>query len=420
MRVTQKSFILIELSLIISLVVSILVLLINPDWAQGQGLSNVAESHLALFHKNWPCDTNVDNVRALWNSFGSSKRCANKLLTKPVKSFSLALLNTTCVRRGDCAKHEILAGYSKQSLERAITNNNEALRARVIAAAKNASSYLLTHIKPQTTCYISPALEHDLSPKAFEILSSWVLPEFPSCRAINNPSGINSQKKEIPGFIYEVHGSTPRLDVECIADLDGEPVNFHGQPQSPIPGIMSDEIPRYAQKYKHCEIVSLWTCEMNGKKNCKGPSNPRDRAGFPTKEDFARIQKLVDELKAKPIEVPPWGKDDDVSLNGCTQVLEPKDGIGGFLWKQSDIHPGGVALFPSSYPQFKTVALKLNGKAFENLTFSGFGNPDSKGNRQHWRGQTPTIKLPLNIAVVAESRDERICYKLYNPKVRQD
>ncbi len=66
------------------------------------------------------------------------------------------------------------------------------------------------------------------------------------------------------------------------------------------------------------------------------------------------------------------------------------DGGGGFLWKNGDSTKKVVVLMSCTYGAFDRVTLKtLRGKS-ETLQFTGWGNPDQYGDRQHYRGSLPT------------------------------
>lgn len=66
------------------------------------------------------------------------------------------------------------------------------------------------------------------------------------------------------------------------------------------------------------------------------------------------------------------------------------DGSGGFLWKNGDSTKKIVVLMSCHYGQFDRVTVKtLRGKS-ETLQFTGWGNPDGHGDRQHYRGSLPT------------------------------
>lgn len=83
----------------------------------------------------------------------------------------------------------------------------------------------------------------------------------------------------------------------------------------------------------------------------------------------------------------------------CVGSLTAPDGAGGFLFKDGDTSKKVVVLLPGKYAVADTVKLTRKNGQTENLLYSGLGNPDKDGDRQHWRGSQPTGKYQGKVEV---------------------
>jgi len=258
---------------------------------------NIGQGQYAIFHKNWPCDTNVEHLSTLWNTFGNSFDCAEKLLQKPIKSIEIHLFNQACVRNQNCGSYETLNGYTIKSLEKALLQKDAKLKEKISTEAERASRFLFAKKQKETICYISPILEHNLSSEAFLVAAEWVKPYFPGCHLVNNPVNNNLKALSLPGFIQELHGSRVSLSKPCIANLDGEDISFSIRASLSKTKISETELSAFAKKYSGCEVINLWALEFNGR--CQDEStfiDPRERRCFPTNELFKLIQEYANKL----------------------------------------------------------------------------------------------------------------------------
>lgn len=100
----------------------------------------------------------------------------------------------------------------------------------------------------------------------------------------------------------------------------------------------------------------------------------------------------------------------------CSGPQKAPDGPGGFLWKNGDSTKKLVVLLPGKFKKGDRVTVfGLKGKA-ENLQFTGFGNPDSGGDRQHWRGSQATGRYQGKVEVF--TNDSKCTYTFKNmPRV---
>jgi hypothetical protein len=76
----------------------------------------------------------------------------------------------------------------------------------------------------------------------------------------------------------------------------------------------------------------------------------------------------------------------------CPVSLRAEDGTGGFVMKNGDHTNRLVVLFPGRFKQqFSSVTIEQKNGNRASLIFAGWANPDSGGDRQHWRHNTLTV-----------------------------
>ncbi len=116
------------------------------------------------------------------------------------------------------------------------------------------------------------------------------------------------------------------------------------------------------------------------------------------------------------VNVNSFGTISDVSPRSCPE-LRGLDGGGGFLWKDSDFHPGIVILTPANY-NFNEVQVIKGRKVISTLTYTGRANE----NRQHWRDYSrPTRAFPDGSIVLAKRRrGANVCWLIESAAGRND
>jgi hypothetical protein len=105
------------------------------------------------------------------------------------------------------------------------------------------------------------------------------------------------------------------------------------------------------------------------------------------------------------------------AANSCSEIRNPNDGGGGFVWKNSDFHPGMVLLTPANF-NFDKVEIFSGSTKLSTLTYTGRHNE----NRQHWRDYSRDIaEYPSNSIVVGSSNSgEQGCWLIENTTIRND
>lgn len=102
----------------------------------------------------------------------------------------------------------------------------------------------------------------------------------------------------------------------------------------------------------------------------------------------------------------------------CSEIMPAKDGANGFLWKQSDFHPGAVVLFPASYSNqvFSSVYAMKDGNKIDDFFFTAIAN----GNRQHWRSDQRASSFPDFSIIVAVQGNRTYCWQIEDSASRND
>jgi hypothetical protein len=390
-------------------------------------------AYYAIQHKDWPCDRTLKvfegvakpSLSVLWHSFGDNTQCLEKFIndSRP-KQLEIHLINEVCQRNRRCGPYEFLANTSTADYEKRLASRDPKLISAIKNYAKAPSEFLKRH-QGKFECYVSPGLESNLSDRGAKTLNDAIRPMFPGCAIVRNPAGINRARGLAGAEIIEVHGPNPRISPECIANLDGNDVSFARRPALLTAGSINERsLMDYLTRMQKCRAAYIWTAEMNGlNPHDKGFVDPRKRSNFP---DANLIEAMKPHLQGKK----PVAFQAPALQRGCARMHNPFDGAGGFVWKQSDVHPGAVAVFPSSFSKFAKVDVIRSLPAGSNsgasgkqvisgnpFMYGGLGNPDTNGkNRQHWRTPIRARDFARNSILRADGH----CWILSNPGSRID
>jgi len=384
---------------------------------------NLCRAPYALMHKDFKYEkykselegVNGYTVAVLWNTFGNkTENLAKELADPQVKGVQVHLINGSCLKFGRCGDYEIVKGTANQ-FRKKVRQENAALKAKIQVAAAQASAFLKDHVRADQRKFLSPVLEHKLDRESYQILMSWIAPYFPGWTFVWNPEGGKPGLPAAPATVSEGHGPAPVFaDNNCIANLDGS-----APPDGDFAGFL--------RSYPNCALACAWV----GNDNCinKGQAgfiDPRKRNCQDTSE-WKAVGVGMRQAQV-PVEPPPaWDLDDDKSLEGCSKVFDSSDGGGGFIWKSSHVaeYNNVAILFPARFGKFKKVEVQKRGKAVGRVKYApGEGFPDqSAGNKKRpiWRTDKAINKYPYNVAVRGRTAEGKtVCWKLENPKIRND
>ena len=196
-------------------------------------------------------------------TFGTETTNSDILLSCVSPShYIIDILNTVCVRNGNCGKYEPLYGYSVNSLNKALEAGNTKI---IYHVKERVLVYKALSIKyPSTEFAISPALEHNLTKKAYRVLADAVLSAWPEVQLVNSPMKTLSAESYRGAWI-ERHGSDPWKSE--ISSLDGTDVNLI-------------RVQKWLQTTEGNIITFVWSlsynCRVNG-----AFQDPRSRTSCP-------------------------------------------------------------------------------------------------------------------------------------------
>jgi len=240
-------------------------ILFLPNLVFAHPHTNVGISAFAIQHKDFPCDIFLDSLKGiekvhvsiLWNTFGTEMACLQRLVNHPqLASLQIHTINEVCVRNGRCGLWEVAEGESLASWKWKLENLEPRLVFKIQTYLADISDFVTQEIVPRgIQCYIDPALETRLDFRGMENLVQIHRDFFPTCNIQSNFGGVGDSK--------EVHGSSASAIAPCMANLDGEDIDFPERDSNFWNQIPSHKVRSYIDRFAHCQVVYLWTCESN-------------------------------------------------------------------------------------------------------------------------------------------------------------
>lgn len=356
-------------------------------------------------------------VSYLHNTFGTNSKALLPLMRDPrLQLLEVHFLNEVGQRNNRLGKYELLYGYTVESYRKAIRQGDAKLLEKLKRAMGELSENLTRNLLLTTELLFSIGLESNLSVADYQELLEQLRFYLPAgAKLVWNPVNNNPKKTPLPkGHLFEQHGSGARTD---IVNLDGEDIKFHASPTYLENHIEQDDLgTKYLKPNRGAHATFLWTASFNLIKPSGAGSNPafidpRARKFLPPSPVVGAVNKILLESEYVAPVIPPPGPH---VWDGVTK-RNPKDK--GFVWKQSDVHPGAVAVLPQTCPSFKSVAVFNGSKKIADLAFSGLAN----GDRQHWRSSRPAAKFPFNVTIKAATQDGQVWgWLIANPKTRYE
>lgn len=154
---------------------------------------------LGIHHRLFPCDILIELTPEYTPlgllsdpTFGDSDQCFRRYLREIRPSYIRAhLLNTTAVRNGKTQPQEPLYKYTLQQVAREVRDENSAIYQK-IAVEISKINIAVAEENPGTVQYLSPLLEHDLSPQDEAIMFRILLKKFPGQIWVSNPVNNNN------------------------------------------------------------------------------------------------------------------------------------------------------------------------------------------------------------------------------------
>lgn len=252
----------------------------------------IGQDYLALSHPKFDAKEAIkylpDNpaIGMLDSTFGVKDSSLRLLLiNRPPSFLRVHILNTTCVRNKNCGSYESVRGYTISTLDQAIRNKNK----RLLAAYKErVKIYRDLSTSCSTTSFLlSPALEHNLSKKAWRVLADATHDVWPEVQLVNSPEGRGAAER-YKGAWVERHGSNPGKDADITSPDGEEATDFN-----------SVKYKKLIESLPRLKIVLLWSRGFN----CRTQGeflDPRKRTACPSPSTFELMAHLLDERGAPP------------------------------------------------------------------------------------------------------------------------
>lgn len=367
--------------------------------------NNVGQSYIGVCSDKWPCSLSIAQYRGLnviragWledTTFNANRcACSNQILTQPKqKVIRIHIANGTCFpeRGRRCQAGEVFAGETIKSAEQKLIKRDPKLLNKLrISAARTAARINAAH--DITELYISPVMESSFNAAARLVTLDVIRPYFPSAKFVDNPVSGSC----LGGFVCEKHGEKPALNAPCIADLDGADFG-------------KVDLVAYARRTDQCVLSLVWGLKYNLIDH-HNPNfvEPRKRGEIPNQNYFTAA--TVTMLNGGRL--PPAGEVDARDQKQCRRSKAFGDGPGGRLWKQSDTHPGVVAIFPKGSRIYNRLNAWKNGKVVASFKYTYLLNGDQ---RPVYRTNTPARDFRPNTVLNGDGD----CYVVQYPNIRQE
>lgn len=270
-------------------------------------LGAVGYDTLAVQHPSFPVPYILEEIESLpyyvggnldW-TFGESLTNIEAILnSKKVIAWRVHFFNGPGLRNAQLGSYEPTRGMSVQSFDSLWRNGGGGLASFLRDRVTLYCELFAKH--PETTLYISPTLEHNLSEQGFRAQESVVKNACPSAIIVNNPmnNGLLS------GVVNEGHGTSYGGPEGSIVSTDGVEA-------------MDANIPAYISSHQQMKFIFLWSYPFNGRCEEKF-QDPRERTRWASEsmiKDLFIYPKPLPEAPpaAFPIVSPriwkPWAED---------------------------------------------------------------------------------------------------------------
>lgn len=382
----------------------------------------------------------------LFNTFGNDNSCLNRFIADPrLETLKIYLINESCHRANRCGSYEFLHPIKSPSeYDSLLKRQDEDLKRRFFDYVKPVQE-VISRVPTNVDVVIVPGQETNVSPQAFRTLAKWSREAFPGKRINFNPIKPGGFS-ESTGDIYEQHNLYPQVSAPCMVSLDGSDINFEfTKGRKSIWAKQAEKDPNFPKNFFNtsaplqawieqyantCETAELWVLEDN----CNGDKlefvDPRKRTCSTNKVEVNINQELLKAHKeGKRTPDLKYDATDNLSLKKCKKVRELKDTkMAGavtdgtkknLIIKQAENPSNGTAILINKMTEGKQVrklTLLAKGKAFDTFT-----KPVTYAhNKNQWLFRSNKKPSSYPFKAVLSVDDGRVCYKIPNPRIRND
>jgi len=385
-------------------------------------ITNVGFGYYGIQSKNWNCDESfaaldgVNNIHIafLYKTFGLKNACLFRFVQDPrFRSLEIHLTNGAGLRKAVPRWYELLAGngYTRGSLEQALLNKDRATFRLFKRELAIVNEKILSKLRPDQACFVSPILEHDLSPTAFDNLARVLRKTLlPGCLIVDSPNGSYEGGNEAD--LLERHGCPVLGCGYCINNIDGADISFDFR--SGIPGAIDEhDLPEFIRNHVVDVQNFLWIREYNGYAYASlnaANEDPRDRTNFPDRQLFTAVANYVNWAETQ-FQVPKITRKNKKSFQNCTSTSTTLPS--GFEMYRDEYYLTTVKFPPQFVQQFETVEVYYNGDSIKSLTFL-----NNYSGKQTWTADVVPYDFPYHIVIHAKSLNSSTdeCFYVKNPK----
>lgn len=324
----------------------------------------IGHDTLAILHPEFSDHNQLPKNTALgvlhWTFGSDTSRLRSYLNRVEPQTVRVHLINTTCVRNQNCGTYEIGYGYTIKTFDSAVRNKKKDILTFVSQATKVYEE--LSAKYPDTRFLISPALEHNLSQKAWRVLADTVLEVWPTVRLVNSPLD-TSRGERYRGAWLEGHGPYSSTEVE-INSLDGVDAT-------------DIAIGSWLKRFNKIKVLYVWSRSYNCRN--QGPfEDPRKRDSCPTRATSELLAHITDYRGVAPRHPPP---------GTCTTISPFKSPS---IWKPLAEDKGTgdpranlpVLIFPGTKTKVEVLGVDGSSKGY-----LGYYGPYQASNNRYYSGQ---------------------------------
>ncbi len=397
--------------------------------SRGDQVTNIGRAAFHIFNKTWECQAflaSMNNlpdlhIAILWDGPGNpfdgsgDPSCLLSLMNDPrLRTLEIHSINTVCYRNGNCAPYEYLFGESNLnarlgSLEPSIVNKYNAVHAQI-------KSFLDANLKPWTTCYISPGLEHDYSGAASTNAVALARQGVPQCKVVINPNGANSNQSLSGADFLEKHKLNPTFGgAPGFSNNDGADIDFPSSDSDYSKTVSESNMKKHLLNTSpKAHAVFVWMKEDN----CRGESGrkpPRDRV-CKNNGRFALAGKLIESVIPKTPATP----NPNPGNLSCNVNVNVTDGHSrDFTYNPDNSRKKPKFIFPKSFVSAPDTATLVTSQG-DIACNRAYPDEHSNGPRPRWYCEIAVKDTPANVTFVLSHNGQNYCATIPNPQKRYD
>lgn len=377
------------------------------------------------------------HVAFLYNTFGNDFSCLNRILRDPrLKTLEVALINEPGHRNARLGPYEFLSNEGSVFLwDEKLRRRDKRLKAKFNKYVQPLKRVLNENLQEHTSLIVNPGLESNVSDRAGRVLIAWTREEFPNSRVVWNPLKPSpARRKNTRADFIEGHNLSPNIAEPCIYNMDGTDVSFPDRPAIGERNYEEGQVKNWVQSgtplfqlieqfANRCEVAFVWTAESNGiNERATSFVDPRKRNHRISIDRynaiFSEIRRVQSRGRVYPTEFKYTDSDKHVesSCDVVRSIFEDGEKKGNLL-KQSEFRDrGGVLILSNTFGFVRDVKLIKGRRVVDEFDSSG----KYKDGRLLFRSSRSPTTYPFNTYLTFSHNNQKICYKLPNPRVRLD